>query len=84
VSRHERRSVATKLFRSRWHSEKTNQVVSESYLDQASFVRSFSNVIPGKSLILWSGRPGSNRRRPAWEVGVLLKIKNICDHGDAF
>ncbi len=22
-------------------------------------------------LILWSGRPGSNRRRPAWEAGIL-------------
>ena len=24
-----------------------------------------------KPLILWSGRPGSNRRRPAWEAGIL-------------
>jgi hypothetical protein len=24
-----------------------------------------------KLLILWSGRPGSNRRRPAWEAGIL-------------
>ncbi len=77
MSRHERRSVATKLFRSRWHSEKTNQVVSESYLDQASFVRSFSNVIPGNVLILWSGRPGSNRRRPAWEKGRQLYLKHL-------
>jgi hypothetical protein len=21
--------------------------------------------------IVWSGRPGSNRRRPAWEAGIL-------------
>ena len=44
-------------------------------------------VVPtnfGNLLILWSGRPGSNRRRPAWEVGVPLKIKNICDYGEAF
>jgi hypothetical protein len=25
----------------------------------------------------WSGRPGSNRRRPAWEVGRRLEIKTI-------
>src|SRR5881394_1434380 len=24
-----------------------------------------------KLLIFWSGRPGSNRRRPAWEAGIL-------------
>src|SRR3990172_10744507 len=23
-------------------------------------------------LFYWSGRPGSNRRRPAWEAGILL------------
>jgi hypothetical protein len=30
-----------------------------------------------KQLKRWSGRPGSNRRRPAWECGWRLKIKNI-------
>jgi hypothetical protein len=36
----------------------------------------------------WSGRPGSNRRRPAWEIDPRLKIKNLasmasieCDRG---
>ncbi len=24
-----------------------------------------------KSMTIWSGRPGSNRRRPAWEAGIL-------------
>ena len=24
-----------------------------------------------KGLIYWSGRPDSNRRRPAWEAGIL-------------
>ena len=24
-----------------------------------------------KSIKRWSGRPGSNRRRPAWEAGIL-------------
>ena len=28
-------------------------------------------------LIFWSGRPGSNRRRPAWEAQYLLKIQEI-------
>jgi hypothetical protein len=28
-------------------------------------------------LILWSGRRGSNPRRPAWEIDSTLKIKNI-------
>src|SRR5216683_6500415 len=26
---------------------------------------------PRKPLICWSGRPDSNRRRPAWEAGIL-------------
>jgi hypothetical protein len=39
-------------------------------------------------LILWSGRRGSNPRRPAWEIERELKIKNLafmafmeCDGG---
>jgi hypothetical protein len=27
--------------------------------------------LPTINLISWSGRPGSNRRHPAWEAGVL-------------
>ena len=30
-----------------------------------------------KLLKSWSGRPGSNRRRPAWEIDSTLTIKNI-------
>src|ERR1700688_2001063 len=32
-----------------------------------------ANLLLGacKLQILWSGRPGSNRRRPAWEAGIL-------------
>ena len=28
----------------------------------------------------WSGRPGSNRRRSAWELARHLEIKNFCVH----
>ena len=31
----------------------------------------------GISCFSWSGRPGSNRRRPAWEIERKLKIKNL-------
>jgi hypothetical protein len=34
-------------------------------------------VDEGKLLILWSGRPGSNRRRPAWEYDGRLQIKTM-------
>jgi len=30
-----------------------------------------------KLLKTWSGRPDSNRRRPAWEIDSILKIKNM-------
>ena len=34
-----------------------------------------------KLLILWSGRPGSNRRRPAWEAGILpLNYSRLLKH----
>jgi len=33
-------------------------------------------------LKIWSGRPGSNRRRPAWESPFRLKINNQAAHGD--
>src|ERR1035441_6155294 len=32
---------------------------------------------PCKLLKRWSGRPDSNRRRPAWEIDSTLKIKNM-------
>ena len=35
------------------------------------------NVILPNLLILWSGRPGSNRRRPAWELGARLMIQRL-------
>src|SRR6058998_3705640 len=28
-------------------------------------------AIPRNPLTIWSGRPDSNRRRPAWEAGIL-------------
>jgi hypothetical protein len=34
-----------------------------------------------KSLKSWSGRPGSNRRRPAWEIDRRLTIKNLASTG---
>ena len=37
-----------------------------------------------KWLILWSGRPDSNRRRPAWEYGWRLKIKYNGVQGDEY
>ena len=40
-------------------------------------MRSFLIVIPYNLLILWSGRPGSNRRRPAWEKVRLLYLKHL-------
>src|SRR4051812_36018921 len=30
-----------------------------------------------KLLILWSGRPGSNRRRPAWECVTSTNLNNL-------
>jgi hypothetical protein len=33
----------------------------------SEIARSFS----AKLFVFWSGRPGSNRRHPAWEAGVL-------------
>ena len=33
---------------------------------------SLTVLVKGISLArIWSGRPGSNRRRPAWEAGIL-------------
>jgi len=34
-----------------------------------------------KLLILWSGRRDSNPRRPAWENGFHLNIKDLGVHG---
>ena len=34
------------------------------------------DILP-KLLILWSGRPGSNRRRPAWEKVRQLYLKHL-------
>ena len=34
-------------------------------------IRSPAYYFPHKPLILWSGRPGSNRRHSAWEADVL-------------
>ena len=42
--------------------------VSRQNLDATSFTKPLSVIILCKLLILWSGRPGSNRRRPAWET----------------
>jgi hypothetical protein len=36
---------------------------------------------PRKLLKTWSGRPDSNRRRPAWEVGQRFVFSNITAHG---
>ena len=36
---------------------------------------------PCKLLKTWSGRPDSNRRRPAWEVGQCFVFSNITAHG---
>src|ERR1035438_8687392 len=36
---------------------------------------------PCKCLKKWSGRPDSNRRRPAWEVGQCFVFSNITAHG---
>ena len=38
-------------------------------------------ILHGKLLKGKSGRPGSNRRRPAWEIGVQLKTKNNGAYG---
>ena len=46
------------------------KVISEHY--GAEFKGRLSNL-----LILWSGRPGSNRRRPAWEKGRQLYLKHL-------
>ena len=54
-----------------------NKVFIDVNLDQTSFLISFSTVILCKLLILWSGRPGSNRRRPAWEKGRQLYLKHL-------
>jgi hypothetical protein len=51
----------------RWHSNEKNKAFIDSNLDQSSFCDVFSGLILRNLLILWSGRPGSNRRRPAWE-----------------
>jgi len=37
-----------------------------------------------KLLKSWSGRPGSNRRRPAWEDDSKLETKNIAFPGTSF
>jgi hypothetical protein len=34
-----------------------------------------------KLLKRWSGRPGSNRRRPAWEIGQSFVFNDITAHG---
>src|SRR4051794_40060748 len=34
-----------------------------------------------KLLKRWSGRPGSNRRRPAWENRKPLQIQYLCIYG---
>ena len=34
-----------------------------------------------KLLKRWSGRPGSNRRRPAWEIDRRLIIQNLASTG---
>ena len=34
-----------------------------------------------RGLIFWSGRPDSNRRRPAWEIDCRLKIKDNSVYG---
>ena len=44
------------------------------------FPMSFS----AKLLILWSGRPGSNRRRPAWEKVRQLYLKHLFVSGTLF
>jgi hypothetical protein len=37
-----------------------------------------------KYLKTWSGRRGSNPRRPAWELGQKLQINNLLVQGFAF
>ena len=33
-----------------------------------------------KSLKIWSGRPDSNRRRPAWENATTLILKDLANY----
>ena len=51
--------------------------VSYQNLDTTSFSKPLPIVILCKLLILWSGRPGSNRRRPAWEEVGQLYLKHL-------
>ena len=45
-------------------------VLRERLIKHGVVVPSYS-AVDGKMLKFWSGRPGSNRRRPAWEAGIL-------------
>ena len=54
-----------------------NTGISGQNFDQTSFIKPLSIVILRKLLILWSGRPGSNRRRPAWEKVRQLYLKHL-------
>src|SRR5438874_2942103 len=37
---------------------------------------------PVRGMLKWSGRPGSNRRHPAWEAGVLPLNYSRSDSND--
>ncbi len=40
-----------------------------------------SHMCPVRTLKSWSGRRGSNRRRPAWEHAWELFVSNLCING---
>ncbi len=51
-------------------------------LNLRSVVPSYSRA-DGKLQKIWSGRPGSNRRRPAWEAGILPLNYSRLPYGSA-
>src|SRR6185312_792775 len=62
---------------SRWHSAQMGSRLTSVYLDKTSFVFPFSISLICNLLKTWSGRRGSNPRRPAWELTCHLILKEL-------
>jgi hypothetical protein len=66
-----------------WHSLLKTMSFGLAYLTQPCLRGLLLEREIRKLLKIWSGRPDSNRRRPAWESSIRLNIKDNGAHSDA-
>jgi hypothetical protein len=73
------RRILVDLARSRRYAKRGGEATRVTFdrALEAPEVAGHHHSVGAKLLKIWSGRRGSNPRRPAWEIDSTLKIKTI-------